>query len=414
MKAGHGILQPADQRQSQSLARSVAALVPTALMAHPLLISPMLFAAELRKTADLRSNFVQNFAEADTFLLTATYFPILFLVAVTTFLLARPDFARRTVILLVLIAGFVGLTFVSAAWSMVPRLTMLKAIHNAMVVAAAILPVIVVRDPARILRPMFWLCAVVALANLFSVLSRPPGPIGHEGIYEHKNILGGNSGYLLFFGLYAAHSLRLFERTAGLVTAAIALLLLFESDSKTAAGFVLIAPVFAFLAYGGQKWLRISPGVVLLGFIGLLFAAYPLFSGLTGIKAGDIVYAIFKDTTFTGRTYIWEFTLDKIAERPVLGYGLVGLGLFGLILGVIFANAARLLRFNFGFAFFALTVLIYVVGTNLLESVWFMSTTMGTVLTLVLGTVSTLPQARLIRSSAPMHQEAAGLAGEPA
>ena len=36
---------------------------------------------------------------------------------------------------------------------------------------------------------------------------------------------------------------------------------------------------------------------------------------------GTVVHSLLSDPSFTGRDVIWRFTLDHIAERPVLGYG---------------------------------------------------------------------------------------------
>ena len=50
-------------------------------------------------------------------------------------------------------------------------------------------------------------------------------------------------------------------------------------------------------------------------------AAWFYISALTGYTFADMSMLLFGDTTFTGRTIIWEFVLDVISRSPLVGQG---------------------------------------------------------------------------------------------
>jgi O-antigen ligase len=54
--------------------------------------------------------------------------------------------------------------------------------------------------------------------------------------------------------------------------------------------------------------------LIVLGVSVLAFAAFLAFSD-------DLVTVVGRDTTFTGRTYIWPIVLDAVWQRPLLGFG---------------------------------------------------------------------------------------------
>jgi O-antigen ligase len=62
----------------------------------------------------------------------------------------------------------------------------------------------------------------------------------------------------------------------------------------------------------------------------LILAAVLIIAAASGLWAGshvnDILRLMGRDTTFSGRTKIWEAVLILIKERPILGYGIAGVG----------------------------------------------------------------------------------------
>lgn len=438
MRAGYGTILPREERQVVTLARGIAGLIPTVMLTHPLLISPLLYAEELRKTADLRADAVGNFEQASTFLLTATFYPAIFLLAVGTFLIVWPRIDRRTWTILIWGILFVGFTVLSTVWSLAPKFTFLKSVANSLVLVSAVLPVLVARDPAKLIRPFFWLCALLVLLNFYSVLSRPAGPIGHEGIYEHKNIMGGVAAICLIFGAYGIWAGHRIEKLLGALMVVICLFLLVKSQSKTAIGFTFLSPMIALFLYAAMRWLRTSPLLAITIMIAAAFAIFPLFSLVSGMDLEDVIVLIFRDNSFTGRVFIWDFTIEKALERPWLGYGFQGfwnigaesprfdskyqfianllqshngylqiwleLGLVGVVLFTglfvsIMHNVSRLVAFNPAFAIFSLTNMVFIIAVNLMETDWFLGATPATVLFLMIGLIASQPQARVVRDA---------------
>ena len=165
-------------------------------------------------------------------------------------------------------------------------------------------------NPRKILALVFALCIVTVLANLATVMTRPPGPIGHEGIYSHKNSLGAAMALHFLFALYFLISTKGAARLVAMVIAAACIFLLFKSESKTAIGLSFIVPVVGTILYFLARWLRISPPVAVFFGFAVAVVLYVLASNLFGFDTSDLLLFVFKDATFTGRTYIWSFVWD--------------------------------------------------------------------------------------------------------
>jgi O-antigen ligase len=103
----------------------------------------------------------------------------------------------------------------------------------------------------------------------------------------------------------------------GIVVVAIAAALLFFANSKTALGLALVCPFLAGLTMFVRKITRISPAIILLS-IPLL---YVLLSSVSNFSMERISYMLYGDSSLTGRTVIWDFANYEIARRPLLGWG---------------------------------------------------------------------------------------------
>ncbi len=212
----------------------------------------------------------------------------------------------------------------SSLWSLDPAYTLRKAAYQTLLCGTIAMSVFTSRDPRRILALVFALFIVTVLANLAAVLTRPPGPIGYEGIYSHKNSLGSAVALIFLFALYFVISTKGGMRLVAMTTAAACVFLLFKSESKTAMGLARLAPLAGVLLYVLARWLRVSPLVAILFGLSATVAAYFLISRLFGFDSSDLLLFVFNDATFTGRTDIWSFVWDHIQQRPLLGYGYQG------------------------------------------------------------------------------------------
>ena len=136
-----------------------------------------------------------------------------------------------------------------------------------------------------------------------------------EGVYEHKNKLGIyiDLSALVFFLCTTFSPKYPWVRWAGF-SLSIGLILL--STSKSA--LVIFLTMMVLLPfYRALRWsysLAVPffiSAIVLAGGVGTLLVA----------NAETILAALGRDATLTGRTGIWSAVLDKIWERPWLGYG---------------------------------------------------------------------------------------------
>jgi len=136
-----------------------------------------------------------------------------------------------------------------------------------------------------------------------------------QGVYGHKNQLGSNMALsALFFLLFTSNSPRYrWIKWAGFILS-VGLILL--STSKTS--LVILLTIVALLpVYRALRW---NYSLALPFLITVLFMA-----GVVAIvfmnNEETLLELLGRDATLTGRTGLWAAVLDKIWERPWLGYG---------------------------------------------------------------------------------------------
>jgi O-antigen ligase len=138
-----------------------------------------------------------------------------------------------------------------------------------------------------------------------------------RGVFAHKNIAGPIIGVCVFIGIYAMRSGGL-AVLGGLMIVAAAGGFLVMTDSKTPIGTL---PVVLMLT--GLAALMPSKRLALLVLAGPLALAITV-TTLAGVVPGvmrPILTAIMPDPTFTGRTFIWTFVMDAVAQKPLFGHG---------------------------------------------------------------------------------------------
>jgi O-antigen ligase len=135
-----------------------------------------------------------------------------------------------------------------------------------------------------------------------------------RGSFTHKNGAGAAMVLLIFIGIFA---IRTFSGALGALVIALAGIFLVFTESKSPTRLLPVVLALSYLIACVHR-----PGIKLI-----LAAGIPLF--LTTITIGSVMFSpiealvnnLASDPTFTGRSEIWTFALDHIAQRPALGFG---------------------------------------------------------------------------------------------
>ncbi|MCK7615567.1 O-antigen ligase family protein [Roseibium sediminicola] len=381
-------------------------LIPVILLAYPILIAP--FLAEFSGESDGPANLRRSHSNALNQLFWIGLFGLT-LVCSGRRLLQAFAVLRSPVVWLLL--AYLTLAVMSVLWSPAPGIAFRRVVLQIIIVLSLVLAVSFTDDARALLGRLMVLMSVVVLMNTAAVAVLPPTPIGHAGIYSQKNTLGAIMALAFLFNLYGLMTATgRWKRFVMLVISALAIALLFLSQSKTSLGLAFVAPMIAYLLVGMAFIFRINAAVLLL--FGALTVAllWSFISTVTRFDFADLSVLIFNDETFTGRTFIWAFVLDVISRAPILGQGyasfwatgtdsiafreapgfiealtqahngyldvLVELGLVGLVFLVFLIlaslfSAARVVRLDRRMAFLCYALLIFVICHNLLESSWF-------------------------------------------
>jgi O-antigen ligase len=191
----------------------------------------------------------------------------------------------------------------------------------------------------------------------------------------------------------------------GIIVIGLAIYLIEMSDARGPMTLVLLAPLLARLTLFVGRKIRVSPAITLLSVVVL----YVVLSVLVGNLTSRISWHLYGNYTLTGRTLIWDFVNYEIARKPLLGWGyqsfwnvgpdgpsiveapgwlkhmpsghngyldtIVDLGYVGLVLLVIFILATvhaigRVADHDPKWGRFLLSIVLYVILTNFIESKW--------------------------------------------
>jgi exopolysaccharide production protein ExoQ len=230
---------------------------------------------------------------------------------------------------LVCLWAYLAFAGASVLWAFKPEMSFIRFAQQAMIVVSIVLPIMLAARSADMLRGLFACFAIAAILNIFFVLGRPPIDVkfatwGYPGYFAGKNYLGQFAA-IAFLLSFAEMRCPGWRRAAGVVVAAVAMLLLVLSNSKTALGLVLLVPLLAYLTLLIRRKTRVSAAIILLS----IPFCYMVFAFVSGIHVNRLSYMLYGDSTFTGRTIIWDFVSTEIARRPVAGWGYQSFWLVG-------------------------------------------------------------------------------------
>jgi O-antigen ligase len=135
-----------------------------------------------------------------------------------------------------------------------------------------------------------------------------------RGVFGHKNETSAAMVLFVFIGIFVA---RLRSLGLGAVIVALALPFLYLTHSKTAmAALPLTLIVSVIMSRAAKPKNGVAVVLAIVAFLNLLSVGSIY---IEPIRA--VVDAIMPDATFTGRTEIWKFAVDHVAQRPITGYG---------------------------------------------------------------------------------------------
>jgi O-antigen ligase len=278
-----------------------------------------------------------------------------------------------------------------------------------MIVTSFVLPIMLADRAADIMRGVFLCFAFASILNVFVVLGQTPiisytgESIGYPGYFSFKGVLGECAALTFLLSL---HEMLYpgYRRVFGAIVVVIATWLMFVSQSKGSFGMAIIALVLAAFTVLIGKKMRISPAAVLLP----LAICYEVLSRAIPEFANRISWHLYGNYTFSGRTDIWDFVNYEIGRRPLLGWGYesfwigtdapgfleapgwikampsahngyldtqLATGYVGLAVFVIFIIATlyavgRVVDRSPTRAWLILSLALFVILTNTLESVW--------------------------------------------
>jgi exopolysaccharide production protein ExoQ len=252
--------------------------------------------------------------------------------AVTVFLVLRNQVrlgrltVPRHIICLLVYVAFAG---ASVLWAFKPAISLTRYVQQVMVISSIVLPAMLAGRTAVLVRGLFLCFALGAFINLFFIFNDARSAIkilgGYPGYFLGKNYLGEFAAAALLLALYETlHDG--WRRAFGIVVVIVAITLLLLSDSKTAFGLALICPVLAGITLTIKKMTGVSAAILLLS----IPLCYIVLSSASNFNADRISYMLYGDSSFTGRTVIWGFAEREIERKPFVGWGYQSFWLVGV------------------------------------------------------------------------------------
>jgi exopolysaccharide production protein ExoQ len=303
------------------------ATVPILACAFALIIFPILTFVTASDLA--RPQFAESRAEPRIFWPAMAMISVL-LLARNWFRISKLAWPPPVICLLAYLA-FAG---ASVLWAFRPEISFIRFVQQAMIITSIVLPTMLAARTVDMTRGLFLCFGSSVILNLPFVFagsvtivqygSIGDVNIGYQGYFLGKNYLG-ECATVAF--LLALHEVRHpgARRVSGIIAATIAILLVFLSDSKTALGLALISPVLAVVTLTVRKITRISPAIILLS----IPVCYVVVSNVSNFNVYRISYMLYGDSTFTGRSIIWDFAQHEIDRSPLVGWGYQSFWLIG-------------------------------------------------------------------------------------
>jgi exopolysaccharide production protein ExoQ len=230
------------------------------------------------------------------------------------------------IIFFLLYLSFAG---ASVLWAFKPEISFTRFAQQVMIVLSVILPAMLARRTSDMMRGLFLCFAFASFLNIFYVVSGAETiaynaidktttyDLGSPGYFSFKNYLGECAAIAFLLSIHETLQ-RGRRRVFGIIGAMMSIYLIFASNSKTAFGLALLCPFLSGIILKISKATRLSPAIIPL----CVPVVYVVISHVAPhYNLGLLSYKLYGDSTFTGRTFIWDFVQQQIDLRPLLGWG---------------------------------------------------------------------------------------------
>ena len=232
---------------------------------------------------------------------------------------------------IICLLAYLAFAGASVLWAFRPEISFTRFAQQVMVVMSIVLPAMLARRTSDLMRGLFLCFAFALILNVYFVIDGTKtivlnaGPhglyleyLGSSGIFFVVKIIWASVQRSLFCCQFTKSSILAGGECWVSSVSLSSLSLIFSSHSKTALGLALICPFLSGLTLIIRKVTSISPAIILLS-IPLCYIVLSTVSGHYNLNR--ISYKLYGDSTFTGRTIIWDFVQQEIDRRPLLGWG---------------------------------------------------------------------------------------------
>lgn len=252
-------------------------------------------------------------------------YPLLFVVLATW--CARHEPARLILLLRPVLIGVLLWSALSVATSWDPPLSARRFAFDLTTIGIAGMAILLPRN----VRHFSGVLAVVALVVLalcyFGVFFAPSVSVHQagdflepeiagdwRGVFGHKNEASAAMVTFVFIGLFVGRVRSVF--IGGLICV-LALMFLLFTHSKTSIALLPVAlAISAVMARTRKPTFGIALALSVVGGLFVMSVGSLFFEPIR-----NLVDAILSDSSFTGRTEVWQFVLDHVKERPITGFG---------------------------------------------------------------------------------------------
>ncbi len=218
---------------------------------------------------------------------------------------------------------------VSIIWAFKPDVSFTKFASQMTIIISIVLPAMLAGRTTDLMRGLFLCLAITSILNIYFVLTDPPryglnNTPFYTGYMTDKNLLGQVEAIALLLALNETLYPGL-RRASGIIVGAVSIVLLVFSESKTSLALAILVPIAAKIILIIRRKTHVSPAIVVLS----IALGYVILSTVAGITVNKLSWYIYGNYTLSARTEIWDFVNAEIARRPFLGWGYQSFWLVG-------------------------------------------------------------------------------------